>query len=111
LDCRFVEPGPERCGERRLARPRRDDRRGRLRALALFKRRDFALFILCAFMTSIFGSNFYNPMFGDYFGDALDFPAKYASTFATLKQLSELIFTAALSFAVLRVGVKGALAL
>jgi hypothetical protein len=77
LDCRFVEPGPERCGERRLARPRRDDRRGRLRALALF--------ILCVFMTSIFGSNFYNPMFGDYVGDALGVPAKYASTFATLK--------------------------
>lgn len=82
-----------------------------LKALALFKRRDFALFMICAFMTSIFGSNFYNPMFGAYVGDALDVPAEYASTFATLNQVSELIFTAALSFAVLRVGLKGALTL
>lgn len=82
-----------------------------LRAIALFKRRDFALFMLCAFMTSIFGSNFYNPMFGDYVGDALGVPSEYASTFATLNQVSELIFTAALSFAVLRVGLKGALTL
>lgn len=82
-----------------------------LRAIALFKRRDFALFMLCAFMTSIFGSNFYNPMFGDYVGDALGVPTEYVSTFATLNQVSELIFTAALSFAVLRVGLKGALTL
>ncbi|MBR2004919.1 MAG: MFS transporter [Thermoguttaceae bacterium] len=65
--------------------------------------------MICAFMTSIFESNFYNPMFGAYVGDALDVPAEYASTFATLNQVSELIFTAALSFAVLRVGLKGAL--
>ncbi|MBQ6828476.1 MAG: MFS transporter [Thermoguttaceae bacterium] len=82
-----------------------------LKALALFKRRDFALFMICAFMTSIFGSNFYNPMLGAYVADALGVPTEYASTFATLNQVSELIFTAALSFAVLRVGLKGALTL
>lgn len=82
-----------------------------LKALALFKRRDFALFIICAFMTSIFGSNFYNPMLGAYAADALNVPTEYASRFATLNQVSELIFTAALSFAVLRVGLKGALTL
>ena len=80
-----------------------------LKALALFKRKDFALFMICAFMVSIFGSNFYFPMFGSYVNDVLNVSPERAATFGTLNQVSELLFMAALAFAVGRIGLKGVL--
>ncbi len=80
-----------------------------LKALALFKRKDFAAFMICAFMVSIFGSNFYFPMFGSYVPDVLGVPADRVPTFGTLNQVSELVFMAALAFAVGRIGLKGVL--
>lgn len=80
-----------------------------LKALALFKRKDFAAFMICAFMVSIFGSNFYFPMFGSYVNDVLNVSPDRAATFGTLNQVSELLFMAALAFAVGRIGLKGVL--
>ena len=80
-----------------------------LKALALFKRKDFAAFMICAFMVSIFGSNFYFPMFGSYVSDVLNVSTDRAATFGTLNQVSELLFMAALAFAVGRIGLKGVL--
>lgn len=80
-----------------------------LKALALFKRKDFAAFMICAFMVSIFGSNFYFPMFGSYVNDVLNVSTDRAATFGTLNQVSELLFMAALAFAVGRIGLKGVL--
>jgi len=80
-----------------------------LKALALFKRKDFAAFMICAFMVSIFGSNFYFPMFGSYVNDVLNVSPERAATFGTLNQVSELLFMAALAFAVGRIGLKGVL--
>ncbi|MBQ9874992.1 MAG: MFS transporter [Thermoguttaceae bacterium] len=82
-----------------------------LKAFALFKRWDFTLFLLCAFFVSIFGSNFYFPMFGGYVNDVLGVSTERAALFGTLNQCSELLFMAALAFAVGRIGLKGVLTL
>ena len=37
------------------------------KALGLFKRFDFTIFIVCATLVGIFGSNYYFPLFGEYF--------------------------------------------
>ncbi len=66
-----------------------------LKALALFKRKDFAICMLCAFMVGIFGSNYY---FGLVDGC---FPGK-----GVYNQYSEILFMAALTFAVPRFGLK-----
>ncbi len=81
-----------------------------LKALALFKRKDFALFMICAFLVSIFGSNFYFPMFGPYMNEAHGIDLSKATIYGTLNQFSELLFMAALAFAVGRIGLKGVLA-
>lgn len=81
-----------------------------LKALALFKRKDFALFMICAFLVSIFGSNFYFPMFGPYMNEAHGIDLSKATIYGTLNQCSELLFMAALAFAVGRIGLKGVLA-
>ncbi|MCF0234761.1 MAG: MFS transporter, partial [Thermoguttaceae bacterium] len=70
------------------------------KALSLFKRPDFFVFMLCAFMVGIFGSNYY---FG--FVDTC-FPDK-----GVYNQYSEIIFMAALSFAVPKLGLKKVLAI
>ncbi len=80
-----------------------------LKAFALFKRWDFTCFMLCAFLVSIFGSNFYFPMFGGYVNDVLNVSTERAATFGTLNQVSEIVFMAALAFAVGRIGLKGVL--
>ncbi|MBR4750944.1 MAG: MFS transporter, partial [Thermoguttaceae bacterium] len=72
-----------------------------LKALGLFKRADFAIFIICATLVGIFGSNFYFPFFGDFF---------YGSK-GVFNQYSELIFMAALAFAVAKIGLKWTLTL
>ena len=81
-----------------------------LKALALFKRWDFAAFMICAFMVSIFGSNFYFPMFGGYVNDILGVSPELAAKFGTLNQVSELLFMTALAFAVGKFGLKWVLA-
>ncbi|MDO4586182.1 MAG: MFS transporter [Planctomycetia bacterium] len=75
-----------------------------LKALGLFKRADFTLFVLCAFCVGIFGSNFYFPMLGQYLNEACG--VKDAATFGTLNQVSEIVFMAALAFAVALIGLK-----
>ena len=70
------------------------------KALALFKRPDFALFIICASLVGIFGSNYYFPFMDQCF------PNK-----GVYNQYSEIIFMAALAFAVARIGLKWTLTL
>ena len=70
------------------------------KALTLFKRFDFALFIICATLVGIFGSNYYFAFVGDCF------PGK-----GVYNQYSEIIFMAALAFAVAKIGLKWTLTL
>ena len=65
------------------------------KALALFKNPSFALFILCATVVGVFGSNFYFPLMDQCF------PEK-----GTLNQFSEIFFMAALGIAVGKIGLK-----
>ncbi len=71
-----------------------------LKALALFKRWDFAVFITCATLVGVFGSNYYFAFVGECF------PGK-----GVFNQYSELFFMLALSFAVTRIGLKWVLTL
>lgn len=71
------------------------------KALGLFKRPDFAIFIICTTLVGIFGSNYYFPLFGQYF-----YGAK-----GVFNQYSEIIFMAALAFAVAKIGLKWTLTL
>ncbi len=74
-----------------------------LGALAMFKSRTFTIFVLCAFMVSIFGSNYFFPSVVAYLSE-FGYPAPVALT--TLNQFSELFFMAALAFCVSRIGLK-----
>jgi MFS family permease len=79
-----------------------------LGAFALFKDWRFTCFLLCAFLVSIFGSNFYFPALGPYLVDH-GYPAPVA--LGTFNQFSELIFMALLAVAVARIGLKWVLVL
>ncbi|MDO5554495.1 MAG: MFS transporter [Planctomycetia bacterium] len=79
-----------------------------LGALSMFKSGSFTLFVLCAFMVSIFGSNFFFPAIVPYLSE-YGYPAPVALT--TLNQFSELFFMAALAFCVARFGLKWVLVL
>ncbi len=74
-----------------------------LGALAMFKSPTFTLFVLCAFMVSIFGSNYFFPSVVAYLSE-FGYPAPVALT--TLNQFSELFFMAILPFCVARFGLK-----
>jgi nucleoside transporter len=74
-----------------------------LGALALFKNPTFSIFLLCAFMVSIFGSNYFFPSVVAYLSE-FGYPAPVALT--TLNQFSELFFMAILPFCVARIGLK-----
>lgn len=74
-----------------------------LGALALFKSPTFTIFVLCAFMVSIFGSNYFFPSVVAYLSE-FGYPAPVALT--TLNQFSELFFMAILPFCVARIGLK-----
>jgi len=74
-----------------------------LGALAMFKSPTFTIFVLCAFMVSIFGSNYFFPSVVAYLSES-GYPAPVALT--TLNQFSELIFMALLPFCVARFGLK-----
>jgi nucleoside transporter len=74
-----------------------------LGALAMFKSPTFTIFILCAFMVSIFGSNYFFPSVVAYLSE-FGYPAPVALT--TLNQFSELFFMAILPFCVARFGLK-----
>jgi len=74
-----------------------------LGALALFKSPTFAIFVLCAFMVSIFGSNYFFPSVVAYLSEH-GYPAPVALT--TLNQFSELFFMGILAFCVARIGLK-----
>ncbi len=74
-----------------------------LGALAMFKSPTFTIFILCAFMVSVFGSNYFFPSVVAYLSE-FGYPAPVALT--TLNQFSELIFMAILPFCVARFGLK-----
>ncbi len=71
-----------------------------LKALALFKRWDFATFIVCASLVGVFGSNYYFAFVG------MCFPDK-----GVFNQYSELLFMAALAFAAAKIGLKWVLTL
>ena len=79
-----------------------------LGAFAMFKDWKFTCFLICAFLVSIFGSNFYFPALGPYLVDH-GYPAPVA--LGTFNQFSELIFMALLAVAVARIGLKWVLAL
>jgi nucleoside transporter len=72
-------------------------------ALAMFKSPTFTIFVLCAFLVSIFGSNYFFPAVVPYLSE-FGYPAPVALT--TLNQVSELFFMAILSFCVARFGLK-----
>jgi nucleoside transporter len=72
-------------------------------ALAMFKSPGFSIFVLCAFMVSIFGSNYFFPSVVAYLSE-YGYPAPVA--LATLNQVSELFFMAILAFCVSRIGLK-----
>ena len=72
-------------------------------ALAMFKSPTFTIFVLCAFMVSIFGSNYFFASVATYLKE-FGYPAPVALT--TLNQFSELIFMAILPFCVARFGLK-----
>jgi nucleoside transporter len=74
-----------------------------LGALAMFKSPTFTIFILCAFMVSIFGSNYFFPSVVAYLSES-GYPAPVALT--TLNQFSELFFMAILPLCVARFGLK-----
>lgn len=74
-----------------------------LGALAMFKSPVFTMFVLCAFMVSIFGSNYFFPAVVAYLSE-FGYPAPVALT--TLNQFSELFFMAILAFCVARFGLK-----
>jgi nucleoside transporter len=74
-----------------------------LGALAMFKSSTFTIFVLCAFMVSIFGSNYFFPSVVAYLSES-GYPAPVALT--TLNQFSELFFMAILPFCVARFGLK-----
>lgn len=74
-----------------------------LGALAMFKSPTFAIFVLCAFMVSVFGSNYFFPAVVAYLSE-FGYPAPVALT--TLNQFSELFFMAILPFCVARIGLK-----
>ncbi len=74
-----------------------------LGALAMFKSPAFTIFVLCAFMVSIFGSNYFFPSVVAYLSE-YGYPAPVALT--TLNQVSELFFMAILAFCVGRFGLK-----
>lgn len=79
-----------------------------LGALAMFKDAKFTIFVLCAFMVSMFGSNFYFPKLVPYLAEH-GYPSPMA--LGTLNQFSELFFMAVLGFCVLRFGLKWVLVL
>jgi MFS family permease len=79
-----------------------------LGALAMFKSPTFTIFVLCAFMVSIFGSNYFFPSVVAYLSE-FGYPAPVALT--TLNQFSELFFMAILAFCVARIGLKWVLAI
>ncbi|MDO5566564.1 MAG: MFS transporter [Planctomycetia bacterium] len=79
-----------------------------LGALAMFKNYKFTIFVLCAFMVSLFGSNFYFPKLVTYLSEH-GYPAPMA--LGTLNQFSELFFMALLGFCVARFGLKWVLVL
>ncbi len=72
-------------------------------ALAMFKSPTFTIFVLCAFMVSIFGSNYFFPAVVAYLTE-FGYPAPVALN--TLNQFSELFFMAILAFCVSRFGLK-----
>ncbi len=74
-----------------------------LGALAMFKSPTFTIFVLCAFMVSVFGSNYFFPSVVAYLSE-YGYPAPVALT--TLNQVSELFFMAILAFCVARFGLK-----
>ncbi|MDO5582162.1 MAG: MFS transporter, partial [Planctomycetia bacterium] len=74
-----------------------------LEALRMFKNPIFTMFVLCAFMVSIFGSNYYFPALVPYLSEH-GYPAPLA--LGTLNQFSELFFMAILGFCVYRFGLK-----
>lgn len=74
-----------------------------LGALTMFKSPTFTIFLLCAFMVSIFGSNYFFPSVVAYLSE-FGYPAPVALT--TLNQFSELFFMAILAFCVSRIGLK-----
>jgi len=74
-----------------------------LGALAMFKSPTFTIFVLCAFMVSIFGSNYFFPSAVAYLSE-FGYPAPLA--LMTLNQFSELFFMAILPFCVARFGLK-----
>lgn len=79
-----------------------------LGALTMFKSPTFTIFVLCAFMVSIFGSNYFFPSVVAYLSE-FGYPAPVALT--TLNQFSELFFMAILPFCVARIGLKWVLAI
>lgn len=74
-----------------------------LGALAMFKSPTFTIFVLCAFMVSIFGSNYFFPSIVAYLSE-YGYPAPVALT--TLNQFSELFFMGILAFCVAKFGLK-----
>lgn len=72
-------------------------------ALSLLKSPTFSVFMLCAFMASIFGSNYFFPSVVPYLSE-YGYPAPVA--LGTLNQFSELFFMAILPFCVARIGLK-----
>ena len=74
-----------------------------LGAVAMFKSPVFAIFVTCAFLVSIFGSNYFFPSVVAYLSE-FGYPAPVALT--TLNQVSELFFMAILTFCVTRFGLK-----
>lgn len=74
-----------------------------LGALAMFKSPTFTIFLLCTFMVSIFGSNYFFPSVVAYLSE-YGYPAPVALT--TLNQFSELFFMAILAYCVARFGLK-----
>ncbi|MBN2508256.1 MAG: MFS transporter [Verrucomicrobia bacterium] len=74
-----------------------------LGALSMFKFPAFAIFVVCAFMVSIFGSNYFFPSVVAYLSE-YGYPAPVALT--TLNQFSELVFMGILTFCVARFGLK-----
>jgi len=73
-----------------------------LGALAMFKSPAFTVFILCAFMVSIFGSNYFFPSVVAYLSESVI----RTVALTTLNQFSELFFMAILPFCVARFGLK-----
>ncbi len=74
-----------------------------LGALSMFKSPAFTIFLVCTFMVSIFGSNYFFPSVVPYLSE-YGYPAPVA--LGTLNQFSELFFMAILPFCVARIGLK-----